>query len=164
MISKKMEEALNAQINKEIYSAYLYLSMSADSADKGYSGISRWFKVQYKEELEHAEKIYDYVIQQGSKVTLAAIERPKADFKDPLDLFENALKHEKFVTASIYSLVDLALAEKDHATNSFLKWFVDEQVEEEANAQEIVTKLKMIGESRGSLIYIDAHLGKRAAD
>lgn len=163
MISKKMEAALNDQINKEIFSAYLYLAMSADSADKGLSGFSKWFKTQYHEELAHAEKIYDYVLGQSGKVTLEAIAKPKGNWKTAADLFDVTLKHEKTVTASIYALVDLAIAEKDHATNSFLTWFVNEQVEEEANAQDILTKLGMIGSSQGSLLYLDGKLGKRGA-
>ncbi|HBA83947.1 MAG TPA: ferritin [Verrucomicrobia bacterium] len=164
MISKKMESALNAQINKELYSAYLYLAMSADSADKGFPGMSHWFKKQYHEELEHAEKIFDYLIQQNARASLEAIEKPTASFNGPLDSFENALKHEKLVTASIYALVDLAQAEKDHASHSFLQWFVDEQVEEEANALDVVTKLKMIGDGNSGVVYLDGKLGKRGDD
>ncbi len=163
MISKKMEAALNDQINKEIYSAYLYLAMSADSADKGLPGFSKWFKLQYHEELAHAEKFYDYILEQSGQVKLEAIAKPQASWKDASDMFAATLEHEKFVTASIYGLVDLAIAERDHATNAFLTWFVNEQVEEEAHAQDIVTKLSMIGDSKGSLFYLDGKLGKRGA-
>jgi ferritin len=161
MIGKKMEKALNEQINKEIYSAYLYLSMSAYSARIGLSGFSNWFKVQYKEELEHAEKLFDYIHEHGNEVKLAAIEQPPADFKSPVALFEQSLKHEQFVTRSIHSLVDLAIAEKDHATNGFLQWFVKEQVEEEANATEILTKLQMVGDKNQGLLMVDAKLAAR---
>ena len=164
MISKKMEAAINSQINKEMYSAYLYLAMSADSAEKGLVGFSAWFKTQYHEELEHAEKFYDYLLHQGATAALEAIAKPKGVFKKAVDLFDATLKHEKTVTASIYELVDLAASEKDHATSSFLKWFVDEQVEEEASAQEILTKLEMIGDSPSGLLYLDGKLGKRGAE
>lgn len=164
MISKKMEKALNQQINKEIYSAYLYLAMAAHSETIGLRGFANWFRIQFNEELAHAMKFFHYVNEQGSAVELDAIEKPQAKFKSPVALFEETLKHEQFVTKSIHGLVDLAIAEKDHATNSFLKWFVDEQVEEEANAQEILGLLKMAGGQPPGLMYIDRQLAARKAD
>lgn len=161
MIGKKMEKAINEQINKEIYSAYLYLSMSAYSANIGLPGFSHWFKMQYKEELAHAEKFFGYLLEQGNAVKLEAIAQPPAEFKSPTALFEQSLKHEQFVTKSIYSLVDLAIAEKDHASNQFLQWYVAEQVEEEAHASEILTKLQMVGDKNQGLLMLDAQLAGR---
>lgn len=161
MISKKMEKAINEQINKELYSAYLYLAMAAQAEAMGLKGFGAWFALQAKEEVEHAMKFFGYMNEQGARVRLAAIEQPAAEFASARAMFQETLKHEKFVTRSIYSLVDLAVAEKDHATNSFLKWYVDEQVEEEAHAQEIVDQLKLIGDSSNSLFYLDRQLGAR---
>ena len=161
MISSKMAKAINEQINKELYSAYLYLAMSAQAAEMGMKGFASWFKVQAGEEAGHAMKFFGYVAEQGARVKLAAIEQPPAEFKTAAAMFQETLKHEKFVTQSIHALVDLAIAEKDHATNSFLKWFVDEQVEEEANAQEIVDLLKLAGDAGNALLFLDAKLGGR---
>ena len=163
MISKKMEKAINEQINKEIYSAYLYLAMAAQCENMGFKGFGNWFKVQYQEELSHAMKFFDYINDQGGRVELAAIKQPPMTFKSPLAMFEQAYKHEQYVTQSIHGLVDLAVKEGDHATNSMLKWFVDEQVEEEAHASEIVTQMSMIGPSGAGLLYLDGKLGKREA-
>lgn len=164
MISKKMEKALNEQINKELFSAYLYLSMAAQSEAMGLTGFGAWFKQQATEETGHAMKFFGYIHEQGARVKLAAIEQPAVDFASPLAMFQETLKHEKLVTHSIYDLVDLAAAEKDHATSSFLKWFVDEQVEEEATAQAIGDRLKMIGSSGNGLLFLDHKLGERKAD
>ena len=163
MISGKMTKALNEQINKELYSAYLYLAMSAQAEEMGLKGFASWFKLQAKEEVEHAMKYFGYVNEQGARVKLAAIEMPPAEFKSAQAMFQETLKHEKFVTASIHGLVDLAISEKDHATNSFLTWFVDEQVEEEAHAQEIVDWLKMAGDAGNALLILDSKLGARKA-
>jgi ferritin len=133
-------EARSTTDQQEIYSAYLYLSMAAASAGLGLAGFAKWFKIQFHEEMNHAMKFFDYVNEQGGRVTLKAIKDPDADFKSPTAMFEQTFKHEQSVTASIYEIVDLAIKERDHATHSFLKWFVDEQVEEEANAQAILTK------------------------
>jgi ferritin len=162
MLSKKIAEALNVQINKEMYSAYIYLSMAAYSEHTGLSGFANWFMVQYHEENEHAMRIYKYLHEQGAQVKLQAIEKPQTDYKSPVDMFEKTLAHEQFVTKSINDLVDLALKENDHATQIFLQWFVTEQVEEEANDHEILDKLKMVGESGGGLFMLDRELGKRA--
>lgn len=165
MIGKKMEKALNEQVNKELYSAYLYLAMSAFSQSINLPGFANWFRLQANEEVAHAMKIFDYINEAGGTAVLEAIEKPPAKFKSPLALFEQSLEHEQFVTRSIHGLVDLAIQEKDHATNSFLKWFVDEQVEEEAHASEILAKLSMIGEGKGGgLLMIDHQLSKRSAE
>ena len=161
MITKKMVNELNTQINKELYSAYIYLSMAAYSEHIGLKGIANWFTVQYKEETEHAMRIYKYIQEQGAQVRLQAIEQPQTDYKSPVDIFEKTLAHEQYVTKSINGLVDLALKENDHATQIFLQWFVSEQVEEEANDHEILDKLKLIGESGGGLYMLDKELGAR---
>jgi ferritin len=161
MISKKMEDAVNAQINKEMFSAYLYLSMSSYAEVSGFKGIATWFKVQYHEEMVHSMKFYEYIIRKGGTVKLCAIEEPKREFHSPLELFEQALVHEEYVTKSINDLVDLAIAEKDHATKVFLDWYVTEQVEEEQNATEIIQTLKMIGDNKAALYMYDKELGAR---
>ncbi len=165
MIGKKMTAALNEQINKELYSAYLYLAMSAQAEEQNLSGFASWFRVQAGEEVEHAMKFFKYLTEQGARVVLDAIAKPPVSFKSPADMFEETLKHEQKVTASIHALVDLAIKENDHATQSFLKWFVDEQVEEEANAADIVAKLRILGkDSGGALLMLDHQLGQRKAD
>ncbi|RZN68663.1 MAG: ferritin [Candidatus Methanolliviera hydrocarbonicum] len=161
MISEKMVNALNEQINKEIYSAYLYMSMSAYSTFIGLKGFANWFMVQYQEEMTHAMKIYDYVNDQGTQVKLMAISQPPTDFESPLDMFEKTLDHEKFVTKSINGLVDLAIEEKDHATNIFLQWFVTEQIEEEGNDNDIIAKLKLVGSEGNGLFILDKELAQR---
>jgi ferritin len=161
MISKKMTGAINEQINKEVYSAYLYQAMSAFASYKGWKGIANWFQIQVQEELTHSQKFYNYVLDQGELVELAAIDKPEISFKTPLDLFEETLKHEKIVTSLINSLMDLAQKENDRATYSFLQWFIDEQVEEEANAGDLVGQLKMIGNEGGGLFMFDKELSTR---
>jgi ferritin len=162
MIGDKMAEALNVQINKEMYSAYIYLSMAAYSEHIGLSGFANWFMVQYQEENEHAMRIYKYLQEQGAQVKLETIEKPQTDYKSPTDMFEKTLAHEQFVTKSIHELVDLAVKEKDHATQIILQWFVTEQVEEEANDHEILDKLKLVGDSGRGLYMLDKELGVRA--
>lgn len=161
MLSKKMLDALNDQINAELYSAYLYLSMSAWSESCNLKGFAKWFKVQWQEEVQHAMKFFDYIGDRRGQAQLKAIDNPPASWASPLAAFEATLEHEQSVTARIGKLVELAQADKDFATQNFLQWFVNEQVEEEAAADEIVQQLKMIGPSTGSLFYIDRHLGKR---
>jgi len=161
MLSKKMEEALNKQLNNELYSAYLYLSMSSYSTYIGLKGFANWFMVQYQEEMAHALKFYKYILDQGSQVKLMAIAQPMTEFKSPLDMFEKTLQHEKFVTKSINDLVDLAISEKDHATNIFLQWYVTEQIEEESNDHEIISKLKLVGEEGPALLMLDKELATR---
>lgn len=163
MISKKMQNAINKQINNEIYSAYLYLAMSAEATGKGLKGAGIWFQMQYQEETGHAMKFYKYLLEQGADVELEAIAKPKIGFKSLLEMFEATIKHERFITKSINGLMDLAVAEKDYATQILLQWYVSEQVEEEANDSEIIGMLKMAGSSTGSLLMIDKQLGKRGA-
>jgi len=161
MLSDKMVEALNKQLNKEMYSAYLYMAMSAYSTYTGLKGFANWFMVQYQEEMVHAMKIYDYINDQCGQVKLMAIEQPLTEFESPLDMFEKTLEHEKFITRSINELVDLAIVEKDHATNIFLQWFVTEQIEEEGNDNEIISKLKLVGEDGNGLLMLDKELAAR---
>ncbi len=160
-LSKKMEEALNEQINAELYSSYLYLSMSAYFESISLKGFAQWMKVQAEEELLHAMKFYDFVNERGGRVLLKEIKAPETDWESPLAVFEAVLRHEQFVTGLINNLVNLAIEEKDHATNIFLQWFVTEQVEEEATADEIVQKLKLMGEARGGMFMLDRQLGER---
>ncbi len=161
MINPKIEEALNIQINKELFSAYLYQAMSADFSAKNFDGAAAWLGKQSAEEVGHAMKIYGYVLERGGKVILKSIDAPKAEWKSHIDAFEEAYGHEQMVTSSINKILELAQAEKDHATVSFLQWFVDEQVEEEDQANAIVEKLKMIKDAPGALFMFDAQLGRR---
>lgn len=152
MVSENMEKALNGQLNAELYSGYLYLSMAAYFEDEDLAGFANWMRVQAQEELDHGMKFYDYIIRRGASVTLTAIEAPQTKWDSPLDAFENVLSHEQYVTSLINNLVNLAIEEKDHATNNFLQWFVEEQVEEEENASELLAKIKLAnGDNR--LIY-----------
>ena len=161
MLGKKIEEALNKQINAELYSSYLYLSMQAYFASENLGGFANWMGAQMQEELLHALKIFDFVNERKGRVLMKAIEQPPSEWKSPLNVFEDTLKHEQKVTNMINKLSDLAISEKDHATASFLKWFVDEQVEEEASADKILQQLQMIKESAGGLFMLDKELGKR---
>ncbi|MDY6964661.1 MAG: ferritin [Halobacteriota archaeon] len=161
MISDKMVEALNTQMNRELYSAYLYMSMSAHSTYIGLKGFANWFMVQYQEEMTHAMKFYDYINNQGGRVKLAEIAEPPTEFESPLDMFEKTLKHEQFVTKCINELVDLAIEEKDHATNIFLQWYVTEQIEEEGNDNDIISKLELIGDDGNGLLTLDKELMAR---
>ena len=161
MLNKKMIEKLNYQINREMYSGYFYLGMSSYATDIGLNGVANWFTIQMQEEFSHAQKIYAYVVQQGAKVKLEAIEEPPQKFKSALDLFEKTLEHEKKVTALINDLVNLAIDEKDRATEAFLQWFVTEQVEEESNANDNIQRLKLAGKEGSGLFMVDNELKLR---
>ena len=161
MMDQQMEKALNDQINAEMASAYLYLGMSAYFMDRHLKGFAHWMRVQAKEEMGHAMKIYDFVQERLSSVSLAAIAAPKGKWTSPLGVFEATLAHEKKVTGLIHALVATAKARKDYATEVFLQWFVKEQVEEEAHADEIDQQLKMIADQPGPLFVLDSVLGKR---
>jgi ferritin len=161
MISRKMAKEINAQINREFFSAFLYLAMANDAIDKGYLGTGKWMSIQFKEEQTHALKFSKYLQDQGAKVELVAMPAPKKVWKGILDMFQDALAHEKKVTAWIYGLNALATKEKDYATQSMLKWFIDEQVEEEANCNEAISALSLVGTSAGSAYMVDRHIGKR---
>lgn len=162
MLSKKLETALNAQINAELWSAYLYLSMSADFATDGKPGFANWFKIQFKEEQDHAMKFFNYIVERGGKVELKPIAKVPQAWKSPLAAFEDTLKHEQEVTALINNLVTLAKEEQDYATESFLKWFVDEQVEEEATAQGYIDAMKMIKDNGFGIYTLDKELSQRS--
>ncbi len=161
MISNKMVDALNEQVNAELYSAYLYLSMESYFKAQNLNGFANWMKVQTQEEVSHAMKIYDFIDERGGRVLLKAIEGPPTDWDSALAVFKAAYEHEQKVTGLINNLVDLAIKEKDHATNSFLQWFVNEQVEEEASADEIVQQLKMMENAPGGMFMLDRELGQR---
>ena len=161
MITAKMTTALNGQINKEMYSAFLYLSMSAESNDKGLKGFANWFTVQYHEEMFHAMKLYEYIARQGGTVELEAIKKPGSNFSSPIDMLKKTLAHEQYITMSINKLMDLAVKEKDHATQIFLQWYVSEQIEEEENDQDIINQLKLIGKDASALLMLDKQLAGR---
>lgn len=161
MFSTKVEEALNAQINAEMWSAYLYLSMSAYCHEQGLAGMANWFEVQFKEEQDHAMILYKHLVARGGRVKLAPIAEVETEWASPLAVFENTLSHEKKVTSLINDLYALATEEKDYATQSMLKWFVDEQVEEEENVKTLIDNLRMIKDNGFGLYMIDKELGAR---
>lgn len=161
MLKEKVLNAINEQINAEQYSALLYLSMSAWFNDKGLTGFANWMYVQYQEELTHANKFFNYVNERSSKVTLKAIEQMPVEWDGIIEVVEATLAHEQKVTAMIDNLVDVAVQEKDHATQSFLQWFVDEQVEEEANVKEILDTLKLINGQGNGIFMLDRELKGR---
>ena len=161
MLKKSIETALNQQINAEFHSAYLYLSMSSYCQSIGMAGVANWMKVQYQEELAHATHFFDYVLERGGRVALAPIAEVEVDFRNVQHVFESPLEHEVKVTGLINNLMDIAIQESDHATKNFLQWFVDEQVEEEANVEQILNNLKLInGEGQG-LLMMDREMQAR---
>lgn len=162
MINQKMEQAINDQIQKELYSSYLYLAMSAYSETQNLKGFAHWLKLQHDEEKEHAMKLVDYLLERGGKVAYQALEAPPAEFGTPIEVFEQVLAHELYITDSIHKLYELAVAEKDIAAQIFLQWFVTEQVEEEANVTEVLEKLKMIGDKSSGILYMDKAMAKRS--
>lgn len=161
MISEKLVKAINEQINKELFSEYLYLAMQAWFANESLDGMAVWMNAQAQEEHFHAMKFFNYLVERGGRVILKAIEQPTVDFESPLQIFQMALEHEQFVTKSINELMDLAIKENDHATRSFLQWYVDEQVEEEASVDKIVNMLKRVGDHGHGIMMIDRDLGSR---
>ena len=161
MISDSMLTALNDQVKHEYYSSYLYLAMAAHFEAANLGGFAHWMKVQAREEMGHAMKFYEYIYDQGSRVTLQAIDQPPADFGSPLLVFQAALEHERKVTGLIRNLYSLAVKENDYATQGALQWFINEQVEEEKNATQIVEQLKMIGDQGAALFMMNAQLGGR---
>ena len=161
MLDKKMEVALNQQVNAELWSSYLYLSMSYDMDNKGYEGMATWFAAQAKEEFDHASRFMKFIGERDGKVALMPIEEVQQAWKTPKDAFVDTLKHEKVVTEKIHRLMDMAVELKDYITQNFLKWFIDEQVEEESTARKIVEKLERIGDNPALLYALDDELGKR---
>lgn len=161
MINKKVEDILNAQINKEFYSAYLYLAMSAFFDEIGLYGFANWTKVQAREEVDHGMILFDYIIERDGTIDLQQINSPDRSFENPLQVFEKILDHEKYVTESINCVAYMSDDECDLATRHFINWYISEQVEEEANALDIIKKLKMFGEDKSSLYQLDKDLGTR---
>jgi ferritin len=161
MISQKMQDALNAHVTAELYSANLYLAMSSHCDTRSYKGFGRWLRVQYFEELDHAHKILDWLVMRGGAPAIGAVKAPPREFGSMLQLFEAVLEHERHVTQSIDELHRTAVAEKDTAAQVFSQWFISEQVEEESNVQEIVDKLRMIGDKSSAALYLDKEYGKR---
>mgnify|MGYP006284614143 CR=1 FL=1 len=163
MLSDKMSEELNKQINEELYSAYLYQAMAAYADSEGYKGTSVWLDNQAQEEMIHARKFYDYILERGGNIKLHSIEGPPAEHGKMKDIFQAALKHEQHITGRINHLVSLAREEKDYASDNFLQWFVAEQVEEESSVGDILDKLELIGDHPGGLFQLDRELGTRQA-
>ena len=161
MFTKKLCSALNKQMNTELYSAYLYLSMSSYAGSIGLKGTANWFMVQYQEELAHAMKFFTFINSRGEHTEIGPMPAPPCEFASLLDMFEKTLAHELTITASINELADLALAEKDHATHIFLQWLVTEQIEEEENDRDIIGKLKLIGDNGQGLLMLDNELATR---
>ena len=164
MINKPMQDAMNDQINRELYSSYLYLSMAAYLEDRNLPGFAHWMRVQEAEERGHAMKLYDFMVERGGRVMLNAIDAPKAEWNSTLELAEEVAAHEAKITASINALYELALKEKDYPTQIMLQWFITEQVEEEKNAAEIVANLKLIEDRGTAVLMLDHRLAKRAGE
>ncbi len=161
MITSKMADALNRHLNSELYSSYLYLSMSAYASFKGLKGAANWFYVQVQEELIHVQKMYDYIDSHGAQVVLDAIEKPPTEFGSLLDLFEATLAHEQKVTRLVNDKMTQAVKEADHATETFLQWFVTEQTEEEKSAKDVIDRLRLAGDSGAAIFMIDNELAAR---
>ncbi len=163
MLNPKIQEALNQQLNAELFSSYLYLSMSANFDSTSFQGMAAWMRIQAQEEHAHAMKFYDYILERNGQVTLAQVEAPQTKWDSPLEAFEGAYAHEQKITGLINGLADLAVTEKDHATETFLQWFITEQVEEEATVSTIVDQLKLVGGEGVALYMIDQQLAQRPA-
>lgn len=160
-LKEKIEKAINDQIKAELYSAYLYKSMASWFESQDFPGMANWMNVQAKEEVDHAMKLYDYVIERGGRVILQAIDAPQSSWNSPLDAFEAALKHEEYVSGRINDLMDMAIEEKDHPTAAMLGWFVEEQVEEENNASRNVSSVKMLQDSKRGMYMLDREFSGR---
>jgi ferritin len=164
MIGKAVQDAMNEQINKELFSSYLYLSMAAYFEDKNLMGFAHWMRLQAEEEREHAMKFYDFILDRGGRVNLKGIDGPETDWESNLEVAQQVVAHEAKVTESINNLYDLALKDKDYASQVMLQWFISEQVEEEKNATELVAKLKMIEERGTAVLMLDHRLSKRGGE
>lgn len=161
MISKKVQQAFNSQLNEELYSSYLYLSMAAHFEAKNLKGFAHWFRLQSQEEYGHAIKFFSFILQKGGKVSLTQIGAPKNEWNSIAEVFTDTLAHEQKITSLINGLVEVSMEEKDYAAHTFLQWFVTEQVEEEANVEEIIQKIEMIGDNKSGLFLLDNELGSR---
>ncbi len=163
MIPKPVLDALNQQIQKELFSAYYYLAMGVHFQSSNLNGFAHWMRKQYQEETAHAMKILDFVAERGGRVVLESVEKPPSEFKTPLDVMKLVLEHEKKVTASINAVYELAVKEKDYPTQIMLEWFINEQVEEERSAEDIISTLKMIGDAPAGLVMLDRQLAARGS-
>ena len=161
MLNKKIQDAFNSQLNFELYSAYLYLSMSAYFDDMNFSGFASWMRVQAQEELTHVMKFYNFIVERRGRAIMTAIDAPPTSWDSPLDAFEVAYKHECGVSAMINELVNLAIEQKDHPANAFLQWFVNEQVEEESSTDQVVQQLKLMADAPGGLFMLNRELAAR---
>jgi ferritin len=161
MLTEKMTEALNGQANRELYSSYLYLSMSAYFESLGLKGLANWMRVQAGEELVHGMRMYDYVVGAGGRAKLLSIEAPQFTWTSPTDAFQHVYNHERTVTGLIKSLLEVAISEKDEVTKSFLQWYLDEQVEEEESSDLVLKKVKFAGSNQSALKAVDEELGQR---
>ena len=162
VLKENIQKALNEQLNAELYSSYLYLAMSAYFGSINLKGFANWMRIQAQEELAHTMKFYDFIEERGGRVLLSSVDGPRAEWSSPLEVFEQVYEHETHVTALINTLVDVSIKESDHATNNFLQWFVAEQVEEEATADDVVQRLKLVGNDGAGLFLIDQELAARA--
>jgi len=164
MISQKLQDAINEQIKFELYSAYMYLAMSADCSDRNLTGFANWLRMQAQEEVEHGMRFYDFLIERGGRVELHGIDKPPFEFGSPLEIMEQSLEHERFVTSRINELFDLAHEEQDRPAQVMLQWFITEQVEEEASIDEIVQRMKMFSADGAALFMLDRDLGARSPE
>lgn len=164
MISEALTREINEQIKFELYSAYMYLAMSADCSDRNLTGFAHWLSQQAEEEVAHAMRFYNFLLERGARVELMAIDQPPARFGSPLDIMEKSLEHERFVTGRINGLYELALTENDYPAQVLLQWFVTEQVEEESSIDEIVERMRMFGAEGPALLMLDTQLGSRPAE
>lgn len=164
MLNQNVQDAINEQIRNEIFSAYLYLSMSGYFEHRNLPGFAKWMRIQYEEELGHALKFFDFINDRGGRVTLYAVDAPMAEFQSPLDIFQRALEHEQKVTGMINNLYALAVKENDYPAQVLLQWYINEQVEEEKNATNIVEQLKLIASDGSALLILDRELGARRAE
>lgn len=161
MISKKVADRINLQINRETFSAYLYMAMSARMSEDGYNGIAKWFMVQYHEEMFHSMKFFQYLLDQGAKPVMEKVDKPDVKAKTIKEFFEATLEHEKFVTASIRELLELAAVEKDYATENLVRWYINEQAEEEKNVNDILRNLELLGDGKQGVFMLNIEMGKR---
>ena len=161
MLKPEVQEALNDQINAELFSAYIYLSMEAYFESVSLGGFANWMHVQYQEELSHAERFMRFIYDRGGQVALKALDAPPVSWDSPEAVFANALEHERYISGRIHQLVDLAREHGDHATENMLQWFVEEQVEEEASAEKILEELRLVGDAKSGLFMLDRELGQR---
>lgn len=163
-MDQEMQDALNRQINKELFAGYLYLAMCAHFEARSLNGFAQWMRAQAQEELDHAMRIFDHMSDRGAKVELAALDRPSGEFGSPLEAFEEALEHEKAVTVMIHELYDMAVEKHDHASQILLEWFINEQVEEEDTVGTIVDQIRMAGDNQAAILMLDRELGARQED